>query len=221
VGGEVIGSVLVQHPTPLDAPSKRRIEESMTQASPVLANLRNLALSQARALTDGLTGLPNRRSIDDTLKRMAAHSGRTASPLGAVLFDLDHFKQINDLCGHEKGDEVLAAVGVAITSSLRASDFAGRFGGEEFILLLPDTNRDGALTVAENMRQAIAAVEVAGVSRPITASFGVAALPDDATEPTLLLRAADRALYVAKSRGRNRVETLASQESEPSTPAPA
>jgi diguanylate cyclase (GGDEF)-like protein len=187
----------------------------MTQASPVLANLRNLALSQARALTDGLTGLPNRRAADDTLKRMAAHAGRTASPLAAVLFDLDHFKQINDLCGHEKGDEVLAAVGVAVTSSLRASDFAARFGGEEFILLLPDTNRDGAVTVAEKLREALAAVEVAGVSRPITASLGVAALPEDAAEPTLLLRVADRALYVAKSRGRNRVETL-SHDSEPS-----
>ena len=221
VGGEVIGSVLVQHPAPLDASSKRRIEESMAHASPVLANLRNLALSQARALTDGLTGLPNRRSVDDTLKRMAAYAGRTSTPLGAVLFDLDHFKQINDLCGHEKGDEVLAAVGVAITSRLRASDFAGRFGGEEFILLLPDTDRNGAVTVAEDLRQVIAAAEVAGLSRPITASFGVAALPDDAVEPTLLLRAADLALYLAKSRGRNRVETLASQESEPSAPTPS
>jgi diguanylate cyclase (GGDEF)-like protein len=216
VGGEVIGSVLVQHASPLDAWGKRRVEESMTQASPVLANLRNLALSQARALTDGLTGLPNRRAVDDTLKRMAAHAGRTSSPLGAVLFDLDHFKQINDLSGHEKGDEVLAAVGEAVTSNMRASDFAGRFGGEEFILLLPDTDREGAVIVAEKMRQAIAAVDVAGVSRAIRATFGVAALPDDAGEPTLLLRAADRALYLAKSRGRNRVETLDPDESAPS-----
>ncbi len=216
VGGEVIGSVLVQHTSPLDAWGKRRVEESMTQASPVLANLRNLALSENRALTDGLTGLPNRRAADDTLKRMAAHAERTSSPLGTVLFDLDHFKQINDLCGHEKGDEVLAAVGVAVTSSLRASDFAGRFGGEEFILLLPDTDRDGAVIVAEKFRQAIAAVEVTGVSRPITVSLGVAALPDDAAEPTLLLRAADRALYQAKSLGRNRVETVAPHESGPS-----
>ena len=81
--------------------------------------------------------------------------------------------------------------------------------------MLPDTNRDGAVTVAEKLREALAAVEVAGVSRPITASLGVAALPEDAAEPTLLLRVADRALYVAKSRGRNRVETL-SHDSEPS-----
>jgi diguanylate cyclase (GGDEF)-like protein len=221
VGGEVIGSVLVQHASPLDVWGKRRVEESMTQASPVLANLRNLALSQSRALTDGLTGLPNRRAADDALKRMAAHSGRTSSPLGTVLFDLDHFKQINDLCGHEKGDEVLAAVGMAVLGNLRASDFAARFGGEEFILLLPDTDRDGAVTVAEKLRLAIAAVEVAGVSRPITATFGVAAMPEDADEPTLVLRAADRALYLAKSRGRNRVETLDPDETAPSALTPA
>jgi len=221
VGGEVIGSVLVQHPVALDGADRRRIEESMTQASPVLANLRNLALSQTRALTDGLTGLPNRRSIDDTLKRMAAHAERTSTSLGTVLFDLDHFKQINDLCGHEKGDEVLAAVGVVITSTLRASDFAGRFGGEEFILLLPDTDRAGAVEAAEKLRRAIAAIEVAGVSRPITASLGVAAVPEDAAEPTLLLRAADRALYLAKANGRNRTRTLASHESEPLDLAPA
>jgi GGDEF domain-containing protein len=131
VGGEVIGSVLVQHPTLLESDDKRRVEESLAQASPVLANLRNLALSQTRALTGGLTGLPNRRSIEDTLKRMSAQASRTTSPLGAVLFDLDHFKQINDLFGHEKGDEVLAAVASVIDAGVRASDFAGRHGGEE------------------------------------------------------------------------------------------
>ncbi|MEP6909477.1 MAG: sensor domain-containing diguanylate cyclase [Actinomycetota bacterium] len=215
VRGEVIGSVLVQHASPLDEWGKRRIEESMTQASPVLANLRNLALSEARALTDGLTGLPNRRAADDTLKRMAAHAGRTSSSLGVVLFDLDHFKRINDLCGHEKGDEALAAVGVAVMRNLRASDFAARFGGEEFILLLPDTDRDAAVNVAEKLRLAISGVQVAGLSRQITATFGVATLPRDAGEPVLLVRAADRALYVGKSRGRNRVETLGADEPVP------
>ena len=209
VGGEVIGSVLVHHPASLEPPDRRRVEESMTQAAPVLANLRNLALSQARALTDGLTGLPNRRSVEDTLKRMVAHSDRTSSPLGVVLLDLDHFKQVNDVFGHEKGDEVLSAVGIVVASSIRASDFAGRFGGEELILLLPDTDLEAAVIVAEKMREAIAGVEVPGVSRPVTASFGVATMPDHGSEPALLLRAADRALYAAKAAGRNRVETIA------------
>ena len=211
VGGEVIGSVLVRHPGVLESLGRRRIEESMTQASPVLANLRNLALSQARALTDGLTGLPNRRAIEDTLKRMVAQADRSGDPLGVVLFDLDHFKQVNDLFGHEKGDEVLSAVGIAVTSTLRSSDFAGRHGGEEFILLLPDTDAECAVTVAEKLRLALASIEVPGVPRSITASFGVAAMPDDGSEPSSLLRTADRALYVAKAGGRNRVETLATE----------
>jgi diguanylate cyclase (GGDEF)-like protein len=209
VGGEVIGSVLVRHAAPLDATGTRRVEESMTQASPVLANLRNLALSQARALTDGLTGLPNRRSVEDALKRMSAQAGRTATPLSVILFDLDHFKQVNDVYGHEKGDEVLAVVGATITANVRASDFAGRYGGEEFIVLLPDTDRAGACVAAEALRGAFAKLEVSGVSRPITASFGVATIPDDAVEINHLLRAADRGLYTAKAGGRNRVETVA------------
>ena len=214
VGGEVIGAVLVEHPSALESSDKLRVEESMAQASPVLANLRNMAISQTRALTDGLTGLPNRRSIDDTLKRMAAHADRSSQPLAAVLFDLDHFKQINDLCGHEKGDEVLAAVGAVVTGSLRASDFAGRYGGEEFIVLLPDTDREAAVVVAEKLRRAVSAIDVAAVPGPITVSLGVAALPGDAAEPTFLLRAADRALYIAKANGKNRVETLVTENAE-------
>ena len=219
VGGEVIGSVLVRHPDALATLGRRRIEESMTQASPVLANLRNLALSQTRALTDGLTGLPNRRAIEDTLKRMVAQADRAAGPLGVVLFDLDHFKQVNDLFGHEKGDEVLSAVGVAVTSTLRTSDFAGRYGGEEFILLLPDTDGESAVIVAEKLRVALASVEVPGVPRSITASFGVAALPGDGSEPSSLLRTADRALYLAKAGGRNRVERIAPELAQPAAHA--
>jgi diguanylate cyclase (GGDEF)-like protein len=180
---------------------------------------RPFALSEARALTDGLTGLPNRRSIEDALKRMAAQSDRTGQPLGAVLFDLDHFKQINDMWGHEKGDEVLAAVGATVASTVRASDFVGRYGGEEFMLLLPDTGRNGAAQIAEKLRQAITAVDVPGVERRVTASFGVAAIPEDASEPSLVVRAADRALYMAKARGRNRIETVFSDSLESLVPS--
>ena len=215
VGGEVIGAVLVRHSEPLPESSKRRVEASITQAAPVLANLRNLALSEARAMTDGLTGLPNRRAIDDSLKRMAAYADRTSTSLAAVLFDLDHFKKVNDLSGHEKGDEVLAAVGVTVSTTVRASDFVGRYGGEEFIVLLPDTDRATAVAIADKIRVAISKIEVVGVSQPITISLGVAAIPEDAPEPTLLVRAADRALYLAKAQGRNRVATVALDEAEP------
>jgi diguanylate cyclase (GGDEF)-like protein len=208
VGGEVVGAVLIDHARTLPLQRERLIEQSVAEAAPVIANLRNLAVAEIRAATDALTGLPNQRAVHDTIRRAAALAGRTASPLALVLFDLDHFKAINDTYGHGKGDEVLAAVGAVTAQTLRASDFAGRLGGEEFAVLLPATGRGGAMAVAEKLRAAIATINVPGISRPTTASFGVAILPDDAGEPQLLLREADRALYSAKNAGRNRVETI-------------
>jgi diguanylate cyclase (GGDEF)-like protein len=205
VGGEVIGSVLVSQPDATERADALRIRETVAQAAPVLGNLRNLALAQLRAATDPLTGLPNQRSVQDTLKRMVAQASRTITPLSAVLVDLDHFKQVNDVYGHDRGDEVLAAVGVAFRNVIREADFVGRYGGEEFLILLPGTGKPGAVHVAEAVRAAIAAIRVAGIDRPITASCGVAVLPDDAGDAITLFRATDRALYVAKSDGRNRV----------------
>jgi diguanylate cyclase (GGDEF)-like protein len=206
VGGEVIGSVLTTTERAPSEPERRRITDSVTQAAPVLANLRNLALAELRAATDALTGLPNRRAIDDHLKRLMAQAGRSLTPMSAILLDLDHFKEINDTFGHERGDEVLAGLGALMRSELRGSDFAGRSGGEEFIVMLPDTDRSGALKVAEHLRQALHSLSVPGVSREITASFGVATYPDDALDGETLMRLADRALYAAKQGGRDRVE---------------
>ncbi|HEY8771130.1 MAG TPA: GGDEF domain-containing protein [Thermoleophilaceae bacterium] len=206
VGGEVIGSVLVDHERPLDAPDVQYLATTIAEAAPIIANLRTLAVAELRAATDALTGLPNNRAVQETVRRMAAQAGRTTSQLAAILFDLDHFKQVNDVNGHAKGDEVLAAVGDAVASAVRASDFVGRYGGEEFLALLPDTGREGALHVAQKLRSAIAQIDVPGVSRKVTASFGVAVLPFDAVEPEQLLRAADRALYSAKGNGCDRVE---------------
>jgi GGDEF domain-containing protein len=113
--------------------------------------------------------------------------------------------------GHERGDEVLAAVGAALRSAVRESDFVGRYGGEEFLILYPDTGREAARTAAEAIRHAIATTSVQGVERPITASLGVAVLPEDAVDAATLLRNADRALYAAKTNGRNRVELASAQ----------
>jgi diguanylate cyclase (GGDEF)-like protein len=203
VGGEVIGSVLVDHPRPLGASELDRIVESVSQAAPVLANLRNLAVAEIRAATDGLTGLPNARAVREDLKRMVAQAARSELPLAAVLCDLDHFKQINDVYGHSKGDEVLAAAGAAMRAGLRESDLVGRYGGEEFLILLPDTELEGALVLAQKLCDEIARIEIPGVDRTITASFGVAAFPADAPDGDMLVRMADRALYAAKARGRN------------------
>jgi diguanylate cyclase (GGDEF)-like protein len=208
VGGEVIGSVLMNHRDPLSEEDLARVRDSVTQAAPVLANLRNLAIAQVRAATDSLSGLPNARAVQDTLKLLVAQASRLVYPLSAVLLDLDHFKQINDTFGHVRGDEVLAAVGVALQSTVRESDFVGRYGGEEFIMLLSDTGRDAAVVLAERVREAIGDIRGLDGERSVTASFGVAVFPDDAPDAARLIRSADRALYRAKANGRNRVEVF-------------
>ena len=204
VSGEVIGAVLVGHARLLHGDEHRRIEDTVSQAGPTLANLRNLALAEARAATDSLTGLPNRRAVQEALKRMIAQAGRTLAPMSVLVLDLDHFKQINDTYGHDRGDAVLAAVGDVLAGALRTSDFVGRNGGEEFVALLPETGADGALEAAEKLRAAIARVTLPGIDRAITASVGAAVYPHTAADPESLLRLADRALYAAKAAGRNR-----------------
>ena len=222
VSGEVIGSVLLGHDQPLAPQQLDTIKQSVFQAAPLLGNLRSLALAQFRANNDFLTGLANKRATEDTLRRMVAQANRSLSPLAAIMVDLDHFKKINDLHGHGVGDEALAAVGAALADSIRASDYAGRYGGEEFLLLLPDTGSDDAAHVAEKVRLAIAAISIPALQGPLTASFGVAALPADSGDASGLLRQADRALYQAKAEGRNRVGQARHHdvETEPVTIAP-
>ena len=209
VGGEVIGSVLASREKPLSPSETETMRGSVTQAAPLLANLRNLALAELRAGTDALTGLPNQRASHETLQRMMAQSDRTRKPLSVLLLDLDHFKQVNDVFGHAAGDNVLAAVGVTLRSSVREADFCGRFGGEEFIALLPDTGLGDAALVAEKIRAGVEAIKVPAVKRDITISIGVATSPDHGVDVDVVSRCADRALYAAKEAGRNRVELAA------------
>ena len=218
VGGEVIGSVLLSRPAPYSEAEEQRIRESVGQAAPVLANLRNLAVAEILAATDGLTGLPNKRAVTDALKQTFAQATMTKSPLGLLLLDLDLFKQVNDQYGHGAGDQVLAGVGAALRSVLRDGDFAGRNGGEEFAVLLPDTDIAAALDIAERVRAAIAEITPPGTDVPVTVSIGVAGYPGHASTLDRLERLADAALYVAKRQGRNRVE-LATADGEADVPA--
>jgi diguanylate cyclase (GGDEF)-like protein len=201
VGGEVIGSVLACHDADLTEDEGRSLRDTVTHSAPVLGNLRNLAIAELRSATDALTGLPNRRSIEDTIKRMVAQSSRTMTPLAALMCDLDHFKHINDRFGHASGDEVLAAVGATFGQTLRAADFAGRYGGEEFLLLLPTTDRAGAQEIAGKIRQAVADIRVPTVEDRVTLSVGIAIFPEHAIDAGSLAQAADRALYAAKRAG--------------------
>jgi diguanylate cyclase (GGDEF)-like protein len=206
VSGEVIGSVLVNRPTACTGSDKLLISNAVSQAAPVLANLRNLAIAEVRAATDSLTGLPNKRVVGDTLKRMVAQAARTLTPVSLILIDLDHFKNINDRLGHPVGDQTLASVGAVLRSALRASDFAGRNGGEEFAVVLPDTDVAGATVIAEKIRKAISEVTLPSPELVVTASLGIAVYPRHASTTERLERLADAALYTAKRSGRNRTE---------------
>ncbi len=212
VGGKVIGAVLIEQQAPMTEPQRRNVNDTVAQAAPVLANLKTIAMAENRASTDALTGLPNRRAMSDTIKRMAAHAGRSGEPLAAIAFDLDHFKTVNDRYGHEIGDAALSAVGECLRESLRESDFAARIGGEEFLVLAPDTDVEGARTLAEKLREALTREEIPQLLQPITASFGIAVIPNHAGSSEVLLRRADRACYLAKDRGRNRVEVTPGDE---------
>jgi diguanylate cyclase (GGDEF)-like protein len=169
-----------------------------------LRDRRRLAEAVQLARTDGLTGLANRQDLEIFLKRLAAASARSEHPFAVALVDLDHFKAINDDFGHQAGDATLRGVARALLSELREADHVGRLGGEEFLLILPDTGPHEALGVAERIRERIAAMP-RRVDRQVTASVGVASMPGDAAGLDELMAAADRALYAAKRAGRDQV----------------
>ena len=140
-----------------------------------LVSRRQLGRALRRAHHDAVTGLPNRAAMDEALDRMVAQARRRGTPLAVVMVDLDHFKSINDVYGHAMGDEVLALVGGVARSAVRTGDFVGRYGGEEFLLLAPDTDEPGARAVAQKLQHAFRGVAAPELERQVTASFGVAA----------------------------------------------
>ncbi|MBI4962365.1 MAG: diguanylate cyclase [Desulfomonile tiedjei] len=168
-----------------------------------------LAASEFQATHDTLTGLWNRRAILEILQKELDRSRRETAPLGLVMLDLDHFKQVNDSYGHQAGDAVLGDVARMMTSSLRSYDSAGRYGGEEFIMVLPGCNAQDSKVIAERLRLLATAtpIETSGGVLSVTISLGVAATDGSGhCEASSLIREADEALYSAKRQGRNRVE---------------
>jgi diguanylate cyclase (GGDEF)-like protein len=189
-------------------------EDRMTAVS--LASHAVVALDNARlhriverqALVDGLTGLANRRQCEETLASELARVERFGGPLAIVVADLDWFKDVNDRHGHPSGDAVLREFAQLLNETVRDIDLAGRWGGEEFLVILPGTHLDGGAQVAERIRLALAGrivLSADGSPIPVTASFGVAATPPASTAAELF-SAADAALYEAKRNGKNRVE---------------
>ncbi len=166
---------------------------------------------QFEAAHDKLTGLWNRGAILDVLQREVERGRRDAAPLGVIMADLDHFKNINDSHGHLVGDAVLQEVALRLTASVRCYDYVGRYGGEEFLLVISGCNTPDLVAHAERLRRCIAEppVDTGAAQIPVTLSIGVVSAQLSRHGPLkceLLIRAADAALYQAKTKGRNRVE---------------
>jgi diguanylate cyclase (GGDEF)-like protein len=216
--GERIGTVIIRSKRDLRPGTERWVHDSILRAAPVLGTLRMLAEAQARAATDALTGLGNRRLVEDALARMAAQSRRTGDTFAVAMIDVDRFKSVNDTFGHEAGDTLLVAIADVLTAETREYDIVGRRGGDEFIVLLAGLDGTQAATAMDRCRGAIARLRLDELlDRPgvepttiTTASFGVAASnPGQAADSDSLVRAADEAVYEAKARGGNCVVTRA------------
>ncbi|HEY7207407.1 MAG TPA: diguanylate cyclase [Gaiellaceae bacterium] len=187
------------------------------QAVVALENARLHRIVERQALVDPLTGLANRRRCEEALATEVARAERFATPLTLVFADLDDFKRVNDLHGHPVGDAVLRELATVLRESARESDLAGRWGGEEFLLLLPGTDAAGGARLAERIRVMLeerTILSSEGVRVSVTCSFGVAAFPA-APDGAALVAAADRALYLAKRMGKNRVESDVSASQRP------
>jgi len=183
---------------------------AQTIGEQVALSLSNPKLRQVlrdQSIKDPLTGLYNRRYMEETLVRELARAQRQKHPLSVIVVDVDHFKKINDTHGHPVGDAVLRKTGQYLGSAVRESDVACRFGGEEFMLILPDCSRDDAMSKANELCERVRLLKFAegGAGIQISASFGVAAFPLDGIEAQGLVQAADAALYKAKTSGRDRV----------------
>ena len=193
----------------LDAFTEEDLERGALLAFVTAAALSNAQMYielERRALTDALTGLFNIRWWRDMAPRVMSQSLRTGAGVGILLMDLDHFKEINDTAGHAVGDSVLRAVARALRRVVRDSDYAVRYGGEEFLVVLTNSTVDGAMRVAQALQSAVAELR-APTAAPtrVTASIGVAAFPDHGQELDDVVLAADQAMYQAKRDGRDRI----------------
>jgi diguanylate cyclase (GGDEF)-like protein len=216
--GEAIGIVSLQRmgdPEQVEA-APRSSGETERRLAAVLAEqvalaLGNLKLRESlknQSICDPLTGLFNRRYMEESLEREFSRASRNKTTVAILMMDLDHFKRFNDTFGHQAGDTLLRTLGDCLKRTTRGQDIACRYGGEEFALVLTDTTLPGAMQRAEILRQQVKqlSVEYAGqLLGTITISMGVALFPDHGTTMGEVLRASDQALYCAKREGRDRV----------------
>ncbi len=207
-GGSLVGLVSVTGSAGhWDESRRARLLPYTDHLARELATVQRLTEAQTQAMVDSLTGLYNRRFGEEYLRKLEALSKRTQRPFGVAVVDLDYFKAFNDRYGHLAGDRLLRAAAAVLQRVTRQSSLSVRWGGEEFLVILPETGVEGALIVSERLRQALAEIEIPEApGTSVTATVGVGIYPQHGADGRELLEAADRALYRAKHAGRNRVE---------------
>jgi len=202
--------------------AKQRLAEAVAaQLGLGLSNVQLRQILRSQSIHDPLTGLFNRRYMSETLDREVHRARRAGHPLGVLMVDVDGFKQQNDAFGHDAGDAILVELGALLQGSLRKEDIACRYGGEEFVLVLPDASLENAARRAEQLRDAVRRMRIPhkdALLGPVTISVGVAAFPDHGSDATGLLKSADMALYEAKRTGRDRVTVARPPEPWPGSP---
>lgn len=194
-----------------DAVDLRILETIADYAAIAVENARNYEKIQQLVITDDLTGLFNARHMHHLIDYEIERARRYGSSVALVFIDLDHFKQVNDTHGHLIGSRLLSEIGHFLRDNIRKVDLAARYGGDEFVLILPETGKQGALILCNNLCQQLRQhpfLSEAGMDLKVTASFGVAALPEDAADKAELLRQADRVMYEVKATSRNAVRAV-------------
>jgi len=205
----------------LDKPYLLSIVRDITERKRAEAELQILQEQlREQVLHDPLTGLYNRRYLDETIKRELTRAERNKQPVGIVMCDLDHFKLVNDTHGHLAGDEVLRVFAELLKKHARGSDIVCRFGGEEFVMFLPEMSPAVAYQRAELLRMELAKkrITLGATVIQVTASFGVAAFPENGETMDSLIRAVDAAMYQAKEEGRDRIVVSSVRAADGSAP---
>ena len=199
----------------MDSRPARLVENYLSGAASALSNLRHLGRMEEQANFDELTGLYNRRFMQDYARKQMAIARRKQQPVGVLMLDLDHFKRINDEYGHSIGDCVLRHFSKTVSAAVREANLFARYGGEEFILMLSDANSEACVLVAERIRNAVMAMAVpSNTENPlpqVTVSIGVAVFTEHGDTLEKVIDAADKALYESKRAGRNRVTIAAAR----------
>ena len=221
-GGIIVGSVRMQAAADVWTPDRQGLLESyLGGAASALSNLQNLGRMREQAEFDVLTGLYNRRFVLEFARKQVAISRRNGQAVGVLMLDLDHFKRLNDDYGHETGDCTLRHFSKTVRESLRESNVIGRYGGEEFVVVLSDTSAESCVLVAERIRQAVMAMVVPSQSESplpqVTVSIGIATFPEHGETLEAVIQASDKALYESKRGGRNRVTLAPARESGAAT----